>query len=263
MTTTLFDIRIDNSACTNPCPVIAQELAVSLAVTPQDVRDSQRLRYHVFADEMGAKLDCPLPGIDSDTFDPWCRHVIVRDRRTREVVASTRVLLDAEARLKGGFYSASEFDLGNLRRAAGPMMEVGRTCVHPDYRSGSAISLLWSGLARFIEMHQYQYVIGCASVPMTETDSTASDIYEMLKHKYLATEAERVTPLRPLPASCRQDVETRLPPALPPLLKAYIRLGARIGGEPSWDPDFGCADFFILLSPAAIERRYAKRFMAA
>lgn len=242
---------------------IFQDLAVSLALTREDVRDSQRLRYRIFAEEMGARLRTLETGLDSDALDPYCRHVIVRDRSTQEVVASTRVLLDAEAQQAGGFYSTSEFDIGKLQRAAGPMVEIGRTCVHPDYRSGSAISLLWSGLARFIDIHRYQYLIGCASVPMDDGGEAATAIYNLLKQKYLVPVTERVTPRRPLPACVQSDAEQRTPPSLPPLLKAYIRLGARIGGEPCWDPDFGCADFFIILSPAAVQRRYAKRFLAA
>lgn len=261
MTTSALDYTHD-IATPRRVPLF-QDLAVSLALTQEDVRDSQRLRYRIFAEEMGARLHTLENGVDSDAFDPYCRHVIVRDRSTQAVVASTRVLLDAEARRAGGFYSTSEFDIGKLQHAAGPMAEIGRTCVHPDYRSGSAISVLWSGLARFIDIHRYQYLIGCASVPMDDGGETAAAIYNLLKQKYLVPDAEQVTPLRRLPEDTRCDAERRLPPSLPPLLKAYIRLGARIGGEPCWDPDFGCADFFIVLSPAAMQRRYAKRFLAA
>jgi len=239
-----------------------QDLMVSLAFAPEEVRESQRLRHRIFAEEMGARLNTSEPGLDIDDFDPYCQHVIVRDQVTRQVVASTRVLLDTEARLAGGFYSESEFDIGRLRNEPGRIIEIGRTCVHPDYRSGTAIGLLWSGLARFIDIRQYRYMIGCASVAMGETGIAAQGVYEMLKHKYLMPEASRVIPKLPLPERALSDAERQIKPPVPPLLKAYIRLGARIGGEPCWDPLFDCADFLVVLSPVELQRRYARRFLA-
>ncbi|HEX6928735.1 MAG TPA: GNAT family N-acetyltransferase, partial [Gammaproteobacteria bacterium] len=99
--------------------VVAPDLAVSVAFSPEEVRESQRLRHAIFAEEMGARLETPEPGLDIDDYDPWCQHIIVRDRLTREVVASTRVLVDREARLAGGFYSETEFDIRRLLRSPG------------------------------------------------------------------------------------------------------------------------------------------------
>lgn len=238
-----------------------QELSVSLALSVDDVRASQRLRYRIFAEEMGAKLHTSEPGLDVDAFDPYCQHLIVRNETTREVVASTRILLDAEARRAGGFYSESEFDLKPLLNTSGRILEIGRTCVHPDYRSGSAISLLWTGLAHYIDIRDYQYMIGCASIPMGHDGSEAVAVYELLKEKYLMPEASRVQPKLPLPERSLPPQASQARPSVPPLLKAYIRLGARIGGEPCWDPLFDCADLLIVLSPAELERRYARRFL--
>lgn len=238
----------------------AAELVVSLASSQDEVRASQRLRYRIFAEEMGAQLRTDEPGLDCDEFDPYCRHIIVRDQLTQEVVASTRVLLDEDARLAGGFYSESEFDLEAFLRDTGRVMEIGRTCVHPDYRSGTAVSLLWSGLARFIDVRRYQYMIGCASVPMGNGGASAMAIWHALGEKYLLDERQRVAPRRPLP-QCSLPAQELPRPTLPPLLKAYIRLGAKIGGEPCWDPAFDCADLFIVLSPADLQRRYARHFL--
>ncbi|HEX7048374.1 MAG TPA: GNAT family N-acyltransferase [Gammaproteobacteria bacterium] len=242
-------------------PEVASDLTVGLAFSPEEVRESQRLRYSIFAEEMGARLVTPERGLDIDDYDPWCQHVIVRDRLTREVVASTRVLVDRDARLAGGFYSETEFDIGNLLKTPGRIMEIGRTCVHPDYRSGSAITLLWSGLARFLDVHEFRYMIGCASIPMGEGGAGAIATYEMLKEKYQLPEHLCVTPKLPLPERMASVSERQHKPALPPLLKAYIRLGARIGGEPCWDPIFDCADLFVVLSPAELQKRYAKHFL--
>lgn len=246
---------------TGNLPEVASELTVGLAFSPEEVRESQRLRYSVFAEEMKARLSTPEDGLDIDDYDPWCRHVIVRDRLTREVVASTRVLIDREARLAGGFYSETEFDIGNLLRSPGRVMEIGRTCVHADYRSGSAITLLWSGLARFLDVHEFRYMIGCASIPMGEGGANALSAFEALREKYLLPEHLRSRPKLPLPERAAAAGVQQGKPSLPPLLKAYIRLGARIGGEPCWDPMFDCADLFVVLSPTELQKRYAKHFL--
>lgn len=238
----------------------AQAFTVEIATDAETVRDSQRLRYEVFALEMGAEVESPEPGIEADAYDGYCRHILVRHRRSGKVAASTRVLLDEDARKAGGFYSESEFDLTRLLAASGRIMEIGRTCVHKDFRSGSAISLLWSGLARFIDVRAYEYMIGCASVPLEGEGANAWAVYELLAQKYLIDAESRVIPRRPLPDTARQSGgETR--PALPPLLKAYIRLGAKICGEPCWDPKFNTADLMIALSPADLQKRYARHFL--
>ena len=256
----LTEIAEPGTARPQTTPVAATSgLIVGIASGDDDVRDSQRLRHEIFAGEMGAELDSPEPGLDIDRFDDFCQHIIVRDLATSRVVASTRVLTDVEARRAGGFYSESEFELASFLRDAGRVLEIGRTCVHPDYRSGAAVSLLWSGLARFLDVRRYRYMIGCASLPMTDGGASAHAAWKVLKDRYLLPQESQVRPRLPLPPVAADAEDAR--PALPPLLKAYIRLGARIGGEPCHDPKFGCADLFIVLSPSQLQKRYAKHFV--
>lgn len=255
-------VALDRADVVAPPPSGTAPLAVSIAVSADDIAASQALRFRVFADELGASIDTAHPGLDVDPYDQWCHHILVRDQETGQVVASTRVLLEAEARLAGGFYSESEFDLSAFRRQPGKVMEIGRTCVHPDYRSGSAISMLWSGLARHIDIREHRYMIGCASVPLGMDGMHAMAVYKTLKERYLLAEECRVVPHLPLHERNGTDQDTPLV-VLPPLLKAYLRLGARIGGPPCRDPLFDCADLFIVLTPADIQRRYAKHFLRA
>lgn len=231
---------------------------VELASSREAVRDSQRLRYQVFAEEMGADIVTEEEGIESDRFDEFCKHIMVRDSAHGGVIASTRLLLDEDARRAGGFYTEGEFDISALVRNSGRIIEVGRTCVHTDYRSGSAISHLWSGLARFIDLRSYEYMIGCASISMADGGATARAAYELLASKYLISEEKRCIPRKALPETAVAGDEK---PKLPPLMKAYIRLGARITGEPCWDPAFDCADLMIALSPADLQKRYARHFL--
>lgn len=243
---------------TSPLPAAApRALSVELARSREDIRATQRLRYAIFAGEMGAKLHNRLPGVDHDHLDGYCQHLIVRDG-FGQVVGCTRILTAEAARRAGGFYSETEFDLAPVLALPGRFMEIGRTCVHPDYRNGATIGTLWSGLAAFIADQGIDYLIGCASIPLGEDGGEAQALYAELALRHLVPEALRVKPLLPLP---RRDGLARGVGAMPPLLKAYLRLGARIGGEPCLDPDFKVADVFILLFTQRIERRYARHFL--
>jgi len=233
-------------------------LIVELASSEHDIIASQKLRYDVFARESGAILHNTIPGVDHDHFDPFCRHMLVRDEASGDVVASTRILTDEAAARAGGFYSGSEFDLAAILALPGRKLEIGRTCVHADYRNGSAITMLWNGLAEYLLDHKFDYLMGCASICLKDGGMQAQAIMRDIRASSL-TEAEyRVTPLLPFRA---HPVAADLKAPMPPLLKAYLRLGARIGGEPFWDKDFNVADVFVLLPVAALEARYARHFI--
>lgn len=233
-------------------------LRVGFAESFTDIRDAQRLRYDVFAREMGACLHNPLPGLDQDHFDDYCVHLLVRDSDTQKVVGCTRILTDQRARDAGGFYSQTEFDLGSILTLPGRFMEIGRTCIHADYRNGATLAALWSGLAAFIAEHGFDYLIGCASIPLGEDDGQAQAIIADLSQHYLTPEQFRVKPFYTLPPRGRL---AGVRYTLPPLLRAYLRMGAQIGGEPCLDVDFGVADLFILLPTRHLDRRYARHFM--
>lgn len=234
-------------------------LVVELARSEHDIVASQRLRYDIFARESGAVLHNTIPGVDHDRFDPFCEHMLVRSEATGEIVASTRILTDEAAARAGGFYSGSEFDISALLAMPGRKMEIGRTCVHADYRNGSAITMLWNGLAEYLLGRKFDYLMGCASICLKDGGMQAQAIMRDIRARHL-TEADcRATPLLPFPA---HPVAADLKPQLPPLLKAYLRLGAKIGGEPFWDKDFNVADVFVLLPVSALEARYARHFIA-
>ena len=238
-------------------PPAVRSLRVALARSRAEIEAGQRLRYAIFAGEMGATLHNRIPGLDHDRFDAYCQHLLVREGSGR-IVACTRLLTPEGARRAGGFYSQTEFDLTPVLALPGRLLEIGRTCVDPDYRNGATISTLWSGLATFIAEQRMDYLIGCASMPLGADGSEARALYAELAARHLVPEALRVKPHLPLP---RRDGVAWSEYAVPPLLKAYLRLGAQIGGEPCLDPDFHVADVFILLASQRIERRYARHFL--
>ncbi|HUW50696.1 MAG TPA: GNAT family N-acetyltransferase [Sulfuricella sp.] len=235
-------------------------LYLSYAQSEDDVKEAQRLRYRVFAEEMGARLPNQEEGLDRDIFDPFCEHLLVRNGNTGEVVGTYRILPPDQAKRIGGLYSQGEFDLTRLLHLAGSMAEVGRSCVHPDYRSGGAISMLWSGLAKYMLTHGYEYLIGCASISMADGGHAAASLYNQLKVDNMSPIEWRVFPRCPLPLD-KLDGTFAAPALLPPLLKGYLRAGAYICGDPSWDPDFNTADFLVLLPMVKINKRYARHFL--
>ena len=231
-------------------------LALGFARTPSEIADAQRLRYRVFAGEIGANLPSRIPGIDHDIYDPYCEHLVVRDRRSGEVVGNYRILSPESAR-QVGYYSENEFDLTRLQHLRPRLVEVGRSCVHPDYRSGATIALLWAGLAGYMTDRGHDYLIGCASVSMADGGHAAASLYNRLV-EHLGPQEYRVFPRCPLPlAALRKDS----PAEAPPLIKAYLRAGAWICGEPAWDPDFNTADLPVLMPMAKVSTRYAKHYL--
>jgi putative hemolysin len=235
-------------------------LTLSLATTPEEVREVQRLRYKVFIEAMGlSALENP-DGLDRDEFDSYCDHLIVRDARSLDVVGTYRVMSPHAARKMGQYYSEQEFDLSRLDNLRPRIAEAGRACIHPDYRSGGVIMLLWTGLAAFMKKEQCEYLIGCASISLADGGHNAAALFHSLAASNLAPTEYRVTPHLPFPIDDREQGHT---PQVPPLLKGYLRSGAWVCGEPAWDPDFHSADLFMLLPLAKLDSRYARHYLGA
>lgn len=229
-----------------------------IASEPEEVVAAQRLRYRVFAEEMGATLHTGTPGLDVDPFDEFCDHLVVRDDGTGDIVGTYRMLPPRRAAEAGGLYSDTEFDLRNLDGLRGALVEAGRSCVHPDHRSGAVVSLVWAGIGRYMLLAGHRYLGGCASVPLADGGGCAAGVWDLIQARHYAPEARRVTP-----HNAWQDAGIPRPPRamLPPLLKGYMRLGAKVCGPPAHDPDFGVADFFTLLDLQQVDERYLKYFL--
>ncbi|MBC6448924.1 GNAT family N-acetyltransferase [Actinokineospora xionganensis] len=223
-----------------------------------EVRAAQRLRHQVFAEEMGATLRTPEPGLDVDRFDEFCDHLIVREDTTGEIVGTYRMLSPDGAARAGGLYSQTEFDLSALAGMRDGLVETGRSCVHADHRNGAVVSLVWAGIARYMLLSGKSWLAGCASVPLTDGGTLAAGVWNTVRAKHYADERYRVQPLN------AWDVDSVGAPArtvMPPLLKGYLRLGAWVCGPPAHDADFGVADFFVLLGLEHIDQRYLKFFL--
>lgn len=237
-------------------------LVVSWAKHQDEVRQVQRLRYQVFVQEMGARLQTSVPGHDIDLFDNYCEHLLVRDGLTREVVGTYRLLTPVQAQRAGSTYSDLEFDLTRLRGLRERMVELGRSCVHPDYRTGGVIMALWGALAEFMVRNKLDTMIGCASIPMQHNGMASGDvaasIWQQLKTTHLAPIEHHVRPRLPLPVD---QLDSSLLVEPPALIKGYLRLGAKILGAPAWDPDFNTADLPMMMRINDMPARYRRHFL--
>ena len=234
------------------------KLTVSLASTQEEVREVQRLRYKVFIEAMGLSALANAEGLDSDEFDAYCDHLIVRDTKTLRVVGTYRVMSPHAARRMGRYYSEQEFDLGRLDNLRDRIAEAGRACIDPAYRSGSVIMLLWAGLAAFMRRERCDYLMGCASVSLADGGHNAAALYHALDQNSFSPAEYRVTPHVPFPVYEREAGHVA---QMPPLLKGYLRSGAWVCGDPAWDPDFHSADFFLLLPLSKLDGRYARHYL--
>jgi putative hemolysin len=235
------------------------KLSLSLASTPEEVREVQRLRYKIFIDAMGLSTLANEDGLDRDEFDAYCEHLIVRDTRTLKVVGTYRLLGPRAMREIGRCYSESEFDLSRIAHLRGRMVEAGRACIHPDYRSGGVIMMLWAGLAAYMRREQCDFLIGCGSISLADGGRNAAAVYHALVQTNMAPSEYAVAPHHAFPVGSPEPGHEH---QIPPLLKGYMRSGAWICGEPAWDPDFHCADLFLLMPLAKLDQRYARRYLA-
>ncbi|WP_433529737.1 GNAT family N-acetyltransferase [Micromonospora sp. CA-263727] len=233
---------------------------LSIADDPNQVEAAQRLRHRVFAGELGATVSPGEPGLDRDAFDPYCDHLLVRQESTGEVVGTYRLLPPGRTSRR---YAEGEFDLAAHDPLRSQLVEAGRSCVHPDHRTGAVINLMWAGIARYLHLRGLRWLGGCASVPVADGGLAAAEVWAQAQARHLAPPPLRVRPLRPWFAEPGVPTEPVAGSAklVPPLLRGYLRLGAWVCGEPSYDPDFGVADYYVLLSMDRINPRYLRHFL--
>ncbi len=254
-----------------PVDVSAGSLRIRLAESAEEVRASQNLRYRVFCEEMAAKPTRDMIEVqrEYDSFDEFCDHLLVFDENRgggpESVVGTYRLMRREAARRKGQFYSVDEYKLATLINYHGEILELGRSCVDGDYRTGSTMHLLWRGIATYVFTYNIDLMFGCASLPGVEPEALAEPL-SYLYHHHLAPPA-----LRPQ-AVAHRYVEMNLLPlgqieisrarkALPPLIKGYLRLGGFVGDGAVVDPDFGTTDICIVVKTDLVTERYYRHYL--
>ncbi|WP_320820519.1 GNAT family N-acetyltransferase [Thalassolituus sp.] len=225
---------------------------------PQEIQQALELRFRVFAEDMGADVEGAHLGIDKDRFDDLCMHLVIKDVNNDRVVGYSRILTNELAKKAGGFYSSTEFDLSNIVRDGRTFMEIGRTCVDPDFRSGSAIGMLWAFIAQYLDDQNIDYLMGCCSIPLSDGYARAVAVVNHLREHHYTSPDLRVTPKVRMPTI---DVDMDGKHLVPSLLRAYLRLGVKVCGEPYLDKDFNVADALILLHRTELDHRYLRRIL--
>jgi putative hemolysin len=250
-----------------------------LSTDPTLIEAAQRLRYEVFSSEPGFALasqggkdeaagDGGNAGLDVDRFDEHCDHLLVREDNSGELVGCYRMLSPTGAVAAGGLYTATEFDIQALDPLRPSLVEMGRAVVRNDHRNGAVVLLMWAGILAYVDRYGYEYVTGCVSVPINgdagDGESPGSQIRgvrDFVRRRHSAAPRYRVHPHRPVVIDGRtlDDIPAPARPVIPPLMRGYLRLGARICGEPAHDADFGVGDFPALLDKSQADTRYLRR----
>lgn len=241
-------------------PLAAGRLELVVARTAEEIEASQRLRFEVFSEEMHAVFANAANGLDADEFDPWCEHLLVREQDSGAIVGTYRLLTPVNAVRLGRYYSESEFDLSSLAPVRKQIIELGRSCIRPDYRNGAVIMLLWAGIANIVKHLKLRYVLGCASVSLRDGGVMAAHVWHQAKRTMQDDcELPVLRPWHPYPVT-RSQLDVDQPARMPPLIKGYLKVGARICGQPAWDPDFNTADFPVFLDIEQMDERYRRHF---
>lgn len=241
----------------NKTPLSLRGYETIVAKDQESIRLAQSLRFHVFAEEMGANLHTSVVGLDRDEVDEYCDHLIVRDKSNGKVIGYSRLLNEVGAEKIGHFYSENEFFIDRVLQLPGRFLEIGRTCIDPGYRGSAVLACLWSGLAEYAINGHYDYMIGSASIPAGPNGFAVNAVYDLIADEQFAPSRLNVHPKVPVPAHLRCDRDEC---GIPPLLKAYLRIGAWVCGAPYWDEDFNVMDLFILLPVEHIAGRYERHF---
>ena len=242
-------------------------LEVRLAEAPGEIDAAQALRYRVFYDEMGARPTADMARIqrDFDDFDAICDHLLVIDHaRGGAVVGTYRLIRRSAAARRGGFYSASEYDLAPLLANPGEVLELGRSCVDAGARNRPTMQLLWRGIAAYVFHYDIALMFGCASVPGTDIDALAVPL-SYLYHYHLAPPdlCVRALPERRVEmARLARDGfnAARALAALPPLIKGYLRLGGFVGDGAVIDHQFNTTDVCIVVQTDLVTEKYYRHY---
>ena len=248
-------------------------IEVRLARDEAEVAAAQEVRYRVFHEELGARASeaDARARRDADRFDEVCDHLLVLDSSLpgpdhRRIVGTYRLMRQENAALAGGFYSSDEFELERLvaRHPGLRFLELGRSCVLPQYRSKRTIEVLWQGIWAYVNHYRIGAMTGCASFHGTVPAAHAEALSFLAQNALaegdwqVSAVASRFHAMDLMPA---EAVNARAAlAAMPPLIKGYLRLGAKIGEGCVVDHAFGTTDVFIVLPVATISARYVNHY---
>ncbi len=251
-------------------PIHGGEFSVTIAQSQEEVIEAQKLRYHVFVEEMKADIpaEAKAEKRDYDAFDEICDHLLVRYHETPEskprIIGTYRMLRDSKRPSGQGFYSEDEYDIAKLKAAGGNLLEVGRSCTHPEFRNKSAMQLLWRGIGEYVMHYDVDYLFGCASFEGTDPQAHAQAL-SYLYHNHRAEDAICPRTLEQYHEDMnlmpKDEIdEKRAFFKLPILVKGYLRLGGVVGDGAFIDHAFNTTDIFIIVQTSNVSDKHLKRY---
>lgn len=251
-----------------------EHFVIKIAETEQEITEAFQLRYKVFKSEQGrlANMSAELShvGIDTDDFDKNCLHLIVQEKSTKLVVGTYRVQAGCTISDKTKFYSSQEYSIDKLESYTNSTLEYGRSCVDPDYRNGTVVSLLWSGIGALHTRTKMRYMLGCVSLETVDPMigwAVYQKALKMENHEIPTDISGSPQAGFELPFAGQAELDKfasenseLIAEHFPPLLKGYLRLGAHLAGVPVLDRAFGSIDMLIFLDVENMPSRYRKHY---
>ena len=234
----------------------------------EELMEVLRLRYQVFYGEYAYKTD--LYGIDVDKFDTFFDHLAIIDKKTGKPIGTYRL---NSTRFNKKFYSEKEFHMDEIKELSGHKIELGRACVHPDYRNGATIAALWKGLGAYMSITDSRYMFGCSSIHSDDTFQTALIHHWLNNSGYLPKEYDGISPRgkfrdKKFDRMIEKTGEERFAPfrdaavnLVPPLLLSYLKAGGFVCGKPAYDKAFKCYDYLTLIDRKKMDPSFVRKFL--
>lgn len=249
---------------------LSDKISVRLTNSPEEIEAAQRLRYKVFYEEFKAIPNTHVASthMDVDEYDAITDHLVVLDESLppgpTQIVGTYRLLRRAVADKFGKFYTSSEYDIVPLLDSGAELLELGRSCVLPPYRTRPVLQKLWQGIAHYVALHKIGLMFGCASLHGTDVDALAPQL-SYLYHYHLATPELRARALDSryveMNRMAKEDLNAKAVfVSLPPLVKGYMRLGASVGDGAVIDHQFNTTDVCIVMPTHLVTEKYFKHY---
>jgi putative hemolysin len=238
---------------------------IKTAETQHELIESFKLRYEVFHQEFRNVDDV---GLDLDKYDHSFDHLIIQHKESQKIIGTYRLSLIKKV---AASYTAGEFDIRDLVGSKENFLELGRACIHKDFRKGAIVLLLWRGIAEYMNKSGATALFGCSSLKISRTRDAAL-VYKYLQEQNHTSEEFKASPkgsyiMRDFDIwymyfgnSLTYYQVEEAAELVPSLLRSYLKLGAKIICEPAYDEEFFCVDLLTVLKKADLSNFLARKF---
>jgi len=244
------------------------DFEVKIAQNDLEISAVLKLRYEVFKLEMeGIEQGKAKGELETDAYDKFCDHLIVIDKTVDKIVGTYRLLRGSRVDKRIGFYSERFFDIRNIKKLGNgsEILELGRSCIHKDFRCRPVINLLWNGIAKYVQDNNVRYLFGPVRL-LSHEPQEVSTVFKYIKDNFYSEPQFRVYPkpenkFKGLDENIKLTNTREIFRCLPPLIKGYLRVGVKICGPPAVNPDLNSVVIFILLDTERMSDTYKQHYI--